>query len=195
MKKNLKLFGALAALFVLIWFARPWERQPRQLEAYDRKIDSLERVAARFNYEAAEAWLAMKEAKALADLAAVRVDSLNRSIQGLKKKHGQLIEVLRSQPPDSVMTTTLAMAECDSCLEVGFQMQLVNEEQASEIIDLRSSLDNCQDAYSKKDSAEQVKTEQMEVCQEKNISLEKEVKKGKWIQGGLFLAILFALLL
>lgn len=195
MKENLKLFGALAVLFVLIWFARPWERQPRQLKAYDRKIDSLERVAARFNYEAAEAWLAMKEAKAQADLAAVRVDSLNRSIQGLKIKHGQRIEVLRSQPPDSVMTTTLAMAECDSCFEVGFQMQLVNEEQASEIVDLRSSLDNCQDAYSKKDSAEQVKTEQLGVCDKKNISLEKEVKKGKWIQGGLFLGILIALLL
>lgn len=195
MKENLKLFGALAALFVLIWFARPWERQPRQLEAYDRKIDSLEREAARFNYEAAEAWLAMKEAKALADLAAVRVDSLNRSIRSLQKKHGQRIEVLRSQPPDSVMTTTLAMAECDSCFEVGFQMQLVNEEQASEIIDLRSSLDNCQDAYSKKDSAEQVKTEQLEVCDEKNILLEKKVKKGKWIQGGLFLLLVASLFL
>lgn len=193
MKKNLKLFGALAALFVLIWFARPWERQPRQLEAYDRKIDSLERVAARFNYEAAEAWLAMKEAKAQADLAAVRVDSLNRSIQGLKKKHGQRIEVLRSQPPDSVMTTTLAMAECDSCCEVGFQMQLVSEEQAAEIIDLRAAIDNCEEAYAKKDTAEQVKSSALNACADKNDALEKQAKTSKWVQRGLILLFITSL--
>lgn len=195
MKENLKLVGALAALFVLLMMVRPWERQPRQREAYDRQLDSLNRVNQRLNFEASEAWLAMTQAQAAADQAAVRVDSLKKSIKNIQNKHSKRLDVLRSQPPDSVMTTTLAIAECDSCFEVGFQMQLVNEEQASEIVDLRSSLDNCQDAYSKKDSAEQVKTDQLEICDEKNISLEKEVKKGKWIQGGLFLAVLIALLL
>lgn len=195
MNKNLKLIGALVALFVLLMMVRPWERQSRQLEGYDRQLDSLSRVNQRLNFEASEAWLAMTQAQAAADQAAVRVDSLQKSIKNIQNKHSKRLDVLRSQPPDSVMTTTLAIAECDSCFEVGFQMQLVNEEQASEIVDLRSSLDNCQDAYSKKDSAEQIKTEQLEVCDAKNISLEKKVKKGKWIEAGLILLLFSSLFL
>lgn len=179
MKKNLKLFGAFAALFVLIWFARPWERQPQQFEAYDRKIDSLQRVAQRFNAEAAEAWLAMQKAEAKADKMAEQVDSLRQAVKRTQSQHGQRIAGIRSRPADSVMTTTLVLAECDSCFEVGFQVQLVNEAQAAEIMQLRAALDGCQDANIKKDSAALTAAEKFSISEKRNEQLEGALEKTK----------------
>ncbi|MDP2188556.1 MAG: hypothetical protein Q8J69_07725 [Sphingobacteriaceae bacterium] len=177
MRQNIKLIGAFAALVVFVWWVRPWQRQPDLAPAYDRQIDSLQRLAQRFNAEAAEAWLAMQKAEAKADKMAEQVDSLQQAVKFTQAQHSQRIADIRTRPADSVMTTTLVLAECDSCCEVGFQVQLVNDAQAAEIMHLRAAVEGCQDAYTKKDSAALTAAEKFSISEKRNEQLEGALKK------------------
>ncbi|MBA4304623.1 MAG: hypothetical protein C0424_10400 [Sphingobacteriaceae bacterium] len=187
MTKNLKLYGVLAALCVLVVLFFMRACQPRQQV---QNPAALQKSIIQLELQALNALAEMEAAQEAANKLILEADSLRHANQLLQQRHGRQLAELRKKPPVAVTTTNIKLAECDSAIDVGQSLMAENEKQYAAIGELHNALDACQDAHSKRDSMEllqdqrQLHTEQALAKAEKK--LDRQVKRTRFWQGTTF---------
>lgn len=184
MTKNLKLYGVLAALCVVVVLFFMRACQPRQQVQTPADV---QKSIIQLELQALNALAEMEAAQEAANKLTLEADSLRHANHLLQQRHGRQLAELRKRPPVMVTTTNIKLAECDSAIDLGQSLLAENEKQYEAIGELHNALDACQEAHSKRDSLEalqnqrQLHTEQALAKAEKK--LDRQVHRTRFWQG------------
>lgn len=182
--KNILLGVLIATIVVLLLLL--CKRQPQQF-VNDSRIDSLKHAARVHQALSDQYRVAMDSAMRKVDELALRLIVAQQETDSLQDSHHARITALRNQPPDTVLTTSLVMAECDSCMEVGARILKQNEIQTMKIIGLEEAVTACQTSNAHLDTLSTAQTGTIQVLEQENLQLQRKVKNRNLIIGGLVL--------
>lgn len=184
MTKNLKLYGVLAALCVVVVLFFMRACQPRQQVQSPADV---QKSIIQLELQALNALAEMEAAQEAANKLTLEADSLRHANQLLQQRHGRQLAELRKRPPVTVTTTNIKLAECDSAIDVGQSLLAENEKQYAAIGELHNALDACQAAHSKRDSMD-LQQELLQVNLQEDLAktetkLVRQVNRTRFWQG------------